>query len=132
MQGQEKYPPQQGGPPPGQYPPSGQYPPPGQYPPAYGQQGQQVTVVQGQPQTVVLTQTFRETPVRMTCPSCHADIMSAMNYETGMLTWLLFGAMCIFGFWICCFIPFCVDGCKDVVHNCPNCQHTLGVYRRLG
>lgn len=80
----------------------GQPPPAGygqQPPPAYGQPqpgGQQaVTVVQTQP--VILSQTFRETPVRMTCPSCHADIMSAMGYETGMLVWLLFGAMCILG-----------------------------------
>jgi len=34
--------------------------------------------------------------------------------------------------WCCCFIPFCIDGCKDVTHTCPNCQHVVGHYNRLG
>jgi len=33
--------------------------------------------------------------------------------------------------WICAFIPFCVDDCKDVIHTCPNCGVVLGCHRRL-
>ena len=31
----------------------------------------------------------------------------------------------------CCLIPFCLDGCKDVIHSCPNCHARLGSYRRM-
>jgi len=31
----------------------------------------------------------------------------------------------------CCLIPLCVDGLKDVDHICPNCNYTVGKYKRL-
>ena len=31
----------------------------------------------------------------------------------------------------CCLIPFCLDGCKDVIHCCPNCHARLGSFRRM-
>ncbi|XP_063413490.1 cell death-inducing p53-target protein 1 homolog [Mytilus trossulus] len=131
-------PPQQHGQPPQQY---GQQPqqhvqPPNQYgqpPPAYGggQQQQTSTVVVGQPQTLVLQQTYRDSPVRTTCSSCNADVMTAISFEVGTMAWIVAGCLCIFGFWLCCFIPFCVDGCKDVVHTCPNCNHMVGRFNRM-
>lgn len=37
-----------------------------------------------------------------------------------------------FRLWLgCCLIPFCIDGCKDVVHSCPNCQQTVGKFNRM-
>lgn len=116
---------------------SAQQPPPPQYnqpPPAYAPVGQQTaaTVVIQQPQHVLLRQTFREVPVRLNCQSCQADIMTATHYETGMLTWMAVGIICLFGGWLgCCLIPFCVDACKDVVHTCPNCKQMVGKYNRL-
>ncbi|XP_063412945.1 lipopolysaccharide-induced tumor necrosis factor-alpha factor homolog [Mytilus trossulus] len=113
-----------------------QQPPPPQYnqpPPAYAPPGQQTaaTVVIQQPH-VLLRQTFREVPVRLNCQSCQADIMTATNYETGMLTWMAVGIICLFGGWLgCCLIPFCIDACKDVVHTCPNCKQMVGKYNRL-
>ena len=99
---------------------------------AYGAGQQQTTVVLTQPQNVLVRQTFREVPVRLNCPKCNADIMTATTYEVGMLTWLACGGMCLVGLWLgCCLIPFCVDACKDVVHTCPNCQQMVGKYSRL-
>lgn len=38
----------------------------------------------------------------------------------------------LYRLWLgCCLIPFCVDGCKDVVHSCPNCRHTIGKFNRM-
>lgn len=31
----------------------------------------------------------------------------------------------------CCLIPFCINGAKDVVHSCPNCQRMVGRYTRM-
>ncbi|XP_076070566.1 lipopolysaccharide-induced tumor necrosis factor-alpha factor homolog [Mytilus galloprovincialis] len=145
-QPQQQYgqPPQQYGQPPQQYgqpqnqygqPPQQYGQPPNQYgqPPAYGGQQQQTsTVVVGQPQTLVLQQTYRDSPVRTTCPSCNADVMTAISFEVGTMAWVVAGCLCIFGLWLgCCLIPFCVDGCKDVVHTCPNCNHMVGRFSRM-
>ena len=33
-------------------------------------------------------QSFLETPVRTTCPSCRAEILTSTHYETGTFTWV--------------------------------------------
>lgn len=55
-----------------------------------------VTVV-AQPVAVVACQSMRECPVRVSCPSCRADVMTATTFETGTMTWLLVGILCIIG-----------------------------------
>ncbi|XP_048762284.2 LITAF domain-containing protein-like [Ostrea edulis] len=107
-----------------------QPPPPGysQPPPGYGQQ---TTVVMGA-QPVMMAQVFRETPVAMQCPYCHASITTSTAYETGTLTWIICGVLILFGLWLgCCLIPFCIDGCKDVIHSCPSCNQTVGKFNRV-
>lgn len=126
-------PPIQYNPPPPAYP-GNNNPQPVGYPQAGGYQQQQqsnaTVVVTGQP--TVLMQQFRECPVRTTCPQCRADILTATYYETGTMTWLVAGILCFVGLFMgCCLIPFCIDGCKDVVHSCPSCRCTLGRYNRM-
>ena len=128
-------------------PQGGQYQPPyaPQYPapaggtsvpqPSYAQQPQMntttTTVVMQQP-TVVGQPIFRDSPVTMVCSACHATITTSTYFTAGACTWLaclgLFFIGCSGG---CCLIPFCVDGCKDVEHRCPNCQKIVGRYGRL-
>jgi len=51
--------------------------------------------------------------------------------------WQVLFSVCIFGhisrcFLLgCCFIPFCIPDCKDVVHICPSCKQTLARVPRL-
>ena len=96
----------------GQYPPAGQNPPPprqyhatqpaypplqekGRMPPGYPQQPPQhvqnlTTIITAQPAIVVGAPImFHEFPVSLTCPSCQAQVISAVQYEAGSLAWLL-------------------------------------------
>ncbi|XP_034313433.1 LITAF domain-containing protein-like [Crassostrea angulata] len=105
-------------------------PPPGysQPPPQYGQHSTTV-ITAGMP---VVAHCFRETSVPMQCPYCHANITTTTTYETGTLTWVICGVLILFGLWLgCCLIPFCIDGCKDVIHSCPNCHQTVGKFNRM-
>ncbi|XP_052791283.1 LITAF domain-containing protein-like isoform X2 [Mya arenaria] len=121
------YPQQQG---PAAYPQQQQGYPGGQYgQQQYGQQG--TTVVVSQPAYTVV-QHFRESPVRIKCQFCQADVVTSTFYETGTLTWVACFVIAIVGCWIgCCLIPFCMDACKDVVHQCPNCNQQVGRYNRM-
>ncbi|KAK7111449.1 cell death-inducing p53-target protein 1-like [Littorina saxatilis] len=145
-----------GAPPQGGYgpPPQGGYGAPSQagYPPQGGYQGQGVNSAYPQPSTpgygpsntsthntVVVTQqpmtvvqTFHEAPVRTLCPHCRADIVTATQYETGTFSWLICVILCLVGCNLgCCLIPFCMDGCQDVIHTCPNCRQQISRWSRM-
>lgn len=129
-----------------QYPaaPVGTQPPPvqGPYPPqppqptaAAGQQS--TTVVVTAPAVVVGQHQYGYDPCRTICPYCQADIVTNIDHVVGGLAWMICGIILLVGlfFWCvllgCCFIPFCIPDCKDVVHICPNCKQTLGRVPRL-
>ncbi|XP_041363011.1 cell death-inducing p53-target protein 1 homolog isoform X2 [Gigantopelta aegis] len=112
---------------PGQYPPTGQPAQPGYYP----QNQQATTVVVAQP-TIAVVQQYRESPVHTRCPYCQAEVMTGTHYETGTFTWVICLILALVGCWIgCCLIPFCVDGCKDVIHTCPNCRQQVARWSRM-
>lgn len=94
--------------------------------------GQSSVTVITQPGIMIAGQQFREHPVRTKCPACQAEVMTSTSFETGTFAWVIALVLCLFGLWLgCCLIPFCVDGCKDVVHSCPNCRHTIGKFNRM-
>ncbi|CAG5114504.1 unnamed protein product [Candidula unifasciata] len=95
------------------------------------------TTIVTQP-TIAVIQVYRESPVRTMCPHCQADVVTATHYETGTFTWLACVIICFFGFKNfvafcigCCLFPFCINGCKDVVHTCPNCRQQIARYNRM-
>ena len=107
------------------------YPPP---PPAYNEQQQQSTVIiTGQPTAAAMhVQTVGDYPMRTRCPACSADILTSIHYEVGAMTWVACICLAFIGLGIgCCLFPFCMESCKDIVHNCPNCQHIIGRKDRL-
>ena len=104
------YPPlpsEKGGPPPANYqspPPPGGYPT--QPPPA-------TTTVVTQVQYVQAPQ-FGYRPMKMTCPHCQASITTKTDEESSAMAWIICAACCLFGFWPCSCIPFCMDSLKTV------------------
>ncbi|XP_006822651.1 LITAF domain-containing protein-like [Saccoglossus kowalevskii] len=75
---------------------------------------------------------YRDVPIQQQCPSCHQHIVTRMDYEFGLLVWLIAGLICIVGGWLgCCLIPFCIPALQDVTHHCPNCTTYLGRYDRV-
>lgn len=53
-----------------------------------------------------------DNPSRTMCPNCHANVLTEVKYQSGLLTWVIAGGLCFFGLGCgCCLIPFCID-CK--------------------
>lgn len=108
-------------------------PPPGLY---AGPPSSQVGAQQ-QPPVIIYSNTvqsvqFGPYPMRFTCPHCNAHVMTETHSTPGLLTYILSGALCILaGYCLCCLVPCCVRECKDIEHRCPNCQHKLGLFKRI-
>lgn len=125
--------------PPPQQPAPMYYPPqPTGYPSPPPQHQQQQTVVIQQATAIVVAPGYGYNPIRVSCPHCQAEVVTAVEYEVGGMAWLICGIIVLVGLFIffpvllgCCFIPFCINDCKDAVHICPNCRQTLARVPRM-
>jgi len=99
-------------------------------PPAYSPPNPKVVVI-SQPGVVTpVIVSFGEFPILMTCPFCQAQIQTATRYEPGTFAWIV--CILLFFFTYCfCWLPFVINGMKDVVHSCPNCKNVIGRFNRM-
>lgn len=81
--------------------------------------------------TPVLIPQLRADPVVLDCPRCRATVQTSIAFKAGGATWLWAALGCFLCSCVGGAIPFCIDGCKDVEHSCPNCGYFVGKYSRL-
>ncbi|CAF0771559.1 unnamed protein product [Rotaria sordida] len=70
-------------------------------------------------------------PMQCMCPRCGRQIVTRIEKKSGLLVWIICGVLFLLGLWICCFIPFCIDSCRDTEHYCPSCGAMLGINKRI-
>ncbi|XP_031636269.1 lipopolysaccharide-induced tumor necrosis factor-alpha factor homolog [Contarinia nasturtii] len=68
-------------------------------------------------------------PSRVTCPSCHASIMTKVQTESSSRTHILALLLCLFLCWPCVCVPYCTDSCQNRNHYCPQCNAYIGTYQ---
>ncbi|XP_077412636.1 lipopolysaccharide-induced tumor necrosis factor-alpha factor homolog [Vanacampus margaritifer] len=108
-------------------PPPGFQPAPYVGPPPVGYQGGPSTTVTH----VAVAPTMQDIPTQAICPHCQQTVVTETQRTPGLMTWAICGGLTLIGCFLCCFIPFCVDSCKDVEHHCPNCRKLIHIYKRL-
>lgn len=82
-----------------------------------------------QQQVVKMSMNLRGSPVHMTCPYCHADIMTKVTFEPGALTHLAALGLCFICICVAC-VPYFMKEFKNASHECPECGKFLGLFKR--
>ncbi|KAF5278106.1 hypothetical protein FQR65_LT03622 [Abscondita terminalis] len=68
-------------------------------------------------------------PTYIVCPRCTHLILTSTHTRISSVNHVSAIILCLCGCWPCCFIPYCIDSCKNIYHYCPNCSLFLGVYQ---
>ncbi|KAK9712812.1 LITAF-like zinc ribbon domain [Popillia japonica] len=62
------------------------------------------------------------------CPYCRLQVLTRVKAESNSKSCIIAGVLCLFGFWPCAWLPFCMSSCKNKSHYCPNCGAHLATY----
>ncbi|XP_061567489.1 LITAF domain-containing protein-like [Cololabis saira] len=78
---------------------------------------------------VIVTPELYDAPGQARCPHCQQAVVTDIDRVPNLSAWLICGCFTLFGCWLCCCIPFCVDSCKNVKHYCPKCKHLIHIHK---
>ena len=67
----------------------------------------------------------RKRSKQLYCPNCRRYGWTRITLKTGLINHICCGYLCIIGCWLCCWIPYCCDECKDAEHFCEYCNTLL-------
>uniref|UniRef100_A0A3B5KL62 LITAF domain-containing protein n=1 Tax=Takifugu rubripes TaxID=31033 RepID=A0A3B5KL62_TAKRU len=115
---------------PGMYPQPGINPQPGPAPPPPGYQGVYFVCFSSVTH-VVVSPALHDVPGQTLCPHCQQTVITRTEPTAGLMTWLVCAALGFFGCFLCCFIPFCIESCQDIMHRCPSCNRVIYIYKRM-
>lgn len=69
-----------------------------------------------------------EVSVIASCPYCHERMTTEIEGQPGPFTFLT--AIILAHCFLCC-VPFFMFRFQDVKHNCPKCNSTIGIFKRM-
>ncbi|XP_053600165.1 lipopolysaccharide-induced tumor necrosis factor-alpha factor homolog [Plodia interpunctella] len=72
---------------------------------------------------------FRPSSMRLTCPSCKAEVMTRTEKTPTLRTHACACLLFWLVWWPCICLPYCLPGCNDVDHFCPNCDSYIGGFK---
>uniref|UniRef100_A0A3Q3E6S2 LITAF domain-containing protein n=1 Tax=Labrus bergylta TaxID=56723 RepID=A0A3Q3E6S2_9LABR len=76
---------------------------------------------------LVVTAGLHDSPGQALCPHCQQTVVTVTHHTAGLMTWGICAGLTFFGCFLCCFLPFCIESCKDVEHRCPTAQSHLHI-----
>ncbi|XP_014471884.1 PREDICTED: lipopolysaccharide-induced tumor necrosis factor-alpha factor homolog [Dinoponera quadriceps] len=86
-----------------------------------------------QPEVRVIHQhvayTLGPNPVKMSCPSCLADIKTTTISDHQPSAHICCIVLCLLGCCLCSCLPYCMSAFMSVHHFCPNCKNYIGTWK---
>lgn len=76
-----------------------------------------------------VTYSLSPNPVKMTCPTCHADIKSTTISDHQPTAHICCIVLCLLGCCLCSCLPYCMSTFMSVHHFCPNCKSYIGTWK---
>ena len=67
--------------------------------------------------------------VLLTCELCNQTGETVTEMQVTPGSWCLCSLLCFTFFWVCAWIPLCVNRCNQVQHRCSHCKVILGTYQ---